>query len=196
MVNYVISLLKQVIIFSTFRNYKNLSRINPAVISTGIGSSNYFHPVGGGAPYIFTSLILVSSCHLDEPKTSSTGRTLKLVEGACIEGEYERLVGCIGQIIHLREFKGQIAGGNISFTTAFATAQNSMLFYVAFICFMSLYQLWCTTASSPSSSTLGRRVSVASSFSRGPGGHGSSGVLSCYDIGESYLIIIIHFIVG
>ena len=127
-VNCVISLLKQVIVFSSFRNYKNLSRINPEVISTGVGSSTYFHPVGGGAPYIFTSLILVSSCYLDEPRTSPSGRTQKHVEGACIEGEYERLVGCIGQIIHSREFKGQIAGGNISFTTAFAPANNGMLF--------------------------------------------------------------------
>jgi len=50
--------------------------------------------------------------------------------------------------------------------------------------------------SSPSSSTLGRRVSAASSFSRGPAGHGSSGVLSCNDTGESYFIIIKIFCYG
>ena len=127
MTNYGISLLKQVIIFSGFRNYRNLSRIDPMVISTGVGNSNYFHLVGGGGPYMFTSLILVSSCHLNEPKVSSAGRTQKLVEGACIEGEWERLVGCIGHIIHSREFRGQIAGGNVSFTTAFATANCKFL---------------------------------------------------------------------
>ena len=139
MVNYVISLLKQVVVFSGFRNYKNLSRINPKVISIGIGSLTYFHPVGRGAPYIFTSLIQVSSCYLDGPKIWPTGRTQKLVAGACIEGEYERLVGCIGQIIHLREFKGQIAGGNISFTTAFAPANNGMLFLCHLYMFVLLY---------------------------------------------------------
>jgi hypothetical protein len=124
--NYVVSLLKQVIVFSSFRKYRNLSRIDPMAISTGVGSSKYFHPVGGGAPYVFTSLIMVSSCYLDQPKTSSAGKTQKLVEGACIEGEWERLVGCIGQIIRSREFSGQIVGGNVSFTTAFATARNGM----------------------------------------------------------------------
>jgi hypothetical protein len=139
MVNYFISLLKQVVVFSGFRNYKNLSRINPEVISIGVGSSTYFHPVGGGAPYIFTSLIQVSSCYLEGPKILPSGRTQKLVEGACIEGEYERLVGCIGQIIRLREFKGQIAGGNISFTTAFAQANNGMLFLCHLYMFVLLY---------------------------------------------------------
>jgi hypothetical protein len=137
--NYFISLLKQVIVFSSLQNYKNLSRINPVVISTGVGNSTYFHPVSGGAPYIFTSLILVSSCYLDVPKTSNTGRTQKYVEGACIEGEYERLVGCIGQIIHSREFKGQIAGGNISFATAFATGNNCMSFLCLSYMFLGLY---------------------------------------------------------
>jgi hypothetical protein len=97
------------------------------VVFTSVRSSNYFHPVGGGAPYVFTSLIMVSLCYLDEPKTLSAGKTQKLVEGACIEGEWERLVGCIGQIISSREFRGQIVGGNVSFTTVFATARNSML---------------------------------------------------------------------
>jgi hypothetical protein len=136
MVNHGISLLKQVVVFSSVRNYKNLSRIDPAVVSTGIGSSKYFHPVGGGAPYIFTSLILVSSCHLDVPHVSSSGRSQKLVEGACIEGEYERLVGCIGQIIRLREFKSQTSAGNISFTTAFSQANNSMSFRCSLYMFL------------------------------------------------------------
>ena len=61
------------------------------------------------------------------------------MEGACIEGEYERLVGCIGQIIRLREFKGQIAGGNISFTTAFAPVNNGMLFLCQSYMFVLLY---------------------------------------------------------
>jgi hypothetical protein len=122
--NYGISLLKQVVIFSSFGNYRNLSRIDPMVISTGVHNSNYFHPVGGGAPYVFTSLILVSSCHLDEPKTSHGGRRQKIVEGACIEGEWERLVGCIGHIIRSREFTSQVVAGNLSFTTSFTTAKN------------------------------------------------------------------------
>ena len=92
MVNYVISLFKQVVVFSGFRNYKNLSRINPEVISISIGSLTYFHPVDGGTPYIFMSLIQVSSCYLDGPKIWPTGRMQKLVEGACIEGSMKGLL--------------------------------------------------------------------------------------------------------
>ena len=73
---------------------------------------------------MFTSLILVSSCHLDEPKTLHGGRRQKIVEGACIEGEWERLVGCIGHIIRSREFTSQVVAGNLSFTTSFTTAKN------------------------------------------------------------------------
>ena len=47
-------------------------------------------------------------------------------------GEYEKLVRCINQIIHLREFKGQIVGGNISFTTVFSPATNGTLFFYMF----------------------------------------------------------------
>jgi hypothetical protein len=137
--NYFICLLKQVIIFSSSRNYKNLSHINPAVISTGVGNSTYFNPVSRGAPYVFTSLILVSLCYLDVPKTSNPGRTQKYVEGACIEGEYERLVSCIGQTIHSREFKGQIASGNISFATAFTTGNNCMSFVCLSHMLLGLY---------------------------------------------------------
>ena len=134
--NYFFSLLKQVVVFSSLGNYRNLSRIDPAVISTGVGSSTYFHPVGGGAPYFFTSLILVSSCSLDVPWiTPSTGKMQKFVEGACIEGEYERLVGCIGQIIHSRLFTGRIAAGNIQFTTSFTTGNNGMFFLFFFLFF-------------------------------------------------------------
>lgn len=127
------SLMMQAVVFSSNGRYHNLSRIDPATISTGVRSSSYFHAVGGGTPYVFTSLILVNACHLDDPRTSSAGKTQKLIEGACIEGEWERLVGCIGQIIHAREFKGQFQAGNLSFTTAFASAGNRAFIILFFI---------------------------------------------------------------
>jgi len=133
------SLMMQAVVFSSNGSYHNLSRIDPATISTGVGSSTYFHAVGGGSPYMFTSLVLVNSCHLDEPRTSSAGKTQKLIEGACIEGEWERLVGCIGQIIHAREFKGQIQAGNLSFTTAFASAGNRAFIILFFILHLNCF---------------------------------------------------------
>jgi hypothetical protein len=135
------SLMMQAVIFSSNGQYRNLSRVDPALISTGIGSSSYFHAVGGGSPYVFTSLILVNACHLDEPRTLPAGKTQKLIEGACIEGEWERLVGCVGQIIRAREFKGQVQAGNVSFTTAFASSGNrafNVLFFTLHLnCFCS-----------------------------------------------------------
>jgi hypothetical protein len=133
--------MMQAVIFSSNGSYHNLSRIDPATISTGVGSSTYFHAVGGGTPYMFTSLVLVNSCYLDEPRTSAAGKTQKVIEGACIEGEWERLVGCIGQIIHAREFKGQIQAGNVSFTTAFASAGNCA-FIIFFLLYITLIKLF------------------------------------------------------
>jgi len=125
--------MMQAVVFSSNGGYRNLSRIDPATISTGVGSSTYFHAVGGSSPYVFTSLVLVNACHLNEPRTSSAGKTQKVIEGACIEGEWERLVGCVGQIIHAREFKGQVQAGNLSFTTAFASAGNHAFFVPFFL---------------------------------------------------------------
>jgi len=59
---------------------------------------------------------------------------------------------------------------------------------------MRLYDHWFIAASSAPSNS-GRRVSSASSFSRGPGGHSASGVLGCYDVGESYCTIV-NFVTG
>ena len=136
--DYSHSLMMQAVIFSTNGRYHNLSHIDPATISTGVGSSTYFHAVGGGSPYVFTSLILVNTCHLDNPRTSSASKTQKLIEGACIEGEWERLVGCVGQIIHAREFKGQVQAGNLSFTTAFASAGNRAFIIIIIIFILNL----------------------------------------------------------
>jgi hypothetical protein len=127
------SLMMQAVVFSSNGKYRNLSRIDPAMVSTGVGSSSYFHAVGGSSPYVFTSLVLVNSCHLDEPRTSSAGKTQKVIKGACIGGEWQRLVGCVGQIIHAREFKGQIQAGNLSFTTSFASTGNCAFIILFFI---------------------------------------------------------------
>ncbi len=119
-------LLYEATCFSGVGPFRNISRTNPAKISTGFGNQTYFHAVGGGPPFVFTSVIHVSACHLDEPKHNSNGKVQKLIEGACIEGEWERLVGAIGQVIHAREFMGQINGGDLSFGTAYASADSGV----------------------------------------------------------------------
>lgn len=121
--NLRISLLLQAIKFSGMGGFANLSRIDPARISTGVGSKTYFHGIGGGLPIIFLSVIVVKECNVGEPKANSTGKLQKFVEGACIEGEWERLVGAIGQIIHAREYKAQLFLDNLSFGTAYSSSE-------------------------------------------------------------------------
>jgi hypothetical protein len=119
------SFLFQAVTFSSVRRYRNLSRVDPATISTGIGSQTHFHAIGGGGPLVFVSTVSVAACHLIEPMTQPNGRDQKWIEGALVEGEWERLVGCIGQIINQDEYKGPVAAGYISFATALASANSS-----------------------------------------------------------------------
>jgi hypothetical protein len=114
------SLFYEAIIFSGVRSILNLSRTDPAKISTGMGGQKHFHTVGGGGPLTFVSTIRVADCYLVEPKLSKNGKFQRLIEGGLIEGEWERMVGAIGQVIHQTEYVAQIAAGYFSFTTSFA----------------------------------------------------------------------------
>jgi len=120
-------LLFQAVTFSGVGGILNLSRCDPAKVSTGHGSQNHFHPNVGGSPYTLVSTVTVGACHLMEPKANvGNGKSQKLMEGRMIEGEYERLVGAIGHIINKAEFKSQFYGGFISFATAFSSTDNGM----------------------------------------------------------------------
>ena len=121
------SFLLQAVTFSGAKNFRNLSRTDPATISTGVGSANYFHAVGSGDPYIFTSVVRVKGCNLEEPRITANGKNQKVLEGACIEGEWERLVGAVGQIIHEQEYKGQLQAGCLSFGTSISSAESGKL---------------------------------------------------------------------
>jgi hypothetical protein len=77
----------------------------------------YFHQCGAASAAVFVSTILVDSCNLIEPRALQNTKPTKVISGALIEGEWERLVGAIGMIVHEREFKGQLFRDNISFTT-------------------------------------------------------------------------------
>jgi hypothetical protein len=107
----------------------NLSRSDPAKISIGFSSQTYFHAVGGSGPLTFISTIRVGECYLIDPKPSANGKTQRLIEGALIEGEWERLAGAIGQVINKLEYKAQIQAGYLSFSTSFASPVPGELFY-------------------------------------------------------------------
>ena len=117
-------LYRHAIVFTEHGKYSNAARRSPAGYSTGTGSQTHFHPVGGGAPIIFTSVVVVDSSHLFEPKMTGNGKMQKVIAGACIAGEWERLVGAVGMVIHQREFKAQLAQDNLSFSTAYSSSSS------------------------------------------------------------------------
>jgi hypothetical protein len=75
-------------------------------------------------PIIFTSVVIVDSSHLFEPKVMGNGKMQKVIAGACIAREWERLVGAIGMVIHQREFKAQLAQDNLSFSTTYSSSSS------------------------------------------------------------------------
>lgn len=123
----VFRLVFQAVTFSRTKSILNLSRTDPTKISTGFGSQTYFHASGSTGPLTFVSTVKVGSCHLINAKLNSgNGRFQKQIEGACIEGEWERMVGAIGQVIGKVEYKSQINGGYMSFATALSSTDSGM----------------------------------------------------------------------
>ena len=52
------------------------------------------------------------------------------MEGAVLEGEWERLVGVIGQVINKTDFKSQIQVGYVSFATTLSSPGSGGLFSI------------------------------------------------------------------
>ena len=94
---------------------------------------SHFHPVGGSLPIIFTSVVIVDSSNLLEPKIMGNGKMQKVIAGACIAREWEHLVGAIGMVIHQREFKAQLAQDNLSFSTAYSSSSLDPGKYLGYI---------------------------------------------------------------
>jgi hypothetical protein len=126
-------LLYSAIIFQQSKNSANLSRVDPAKISTGHLGQTYFHLLNTpGTASIFTSVILVDTCNLHEPKHMPNSKPFKSITGTLIEGEWERLVGAIGMVLHIRDFKAQLFRDNLSFTTAPSNVDGDFYFIFAF----------------------------------------------------------------
>jgi hypothetical protein len=117
-------LVYEAITFATTTKVRNLSRCDPADISTGWGGQTCFHPIGSGSPILFVSTIQVAECHLIEPKFTANSKLQKVLEGCCVEGEWERLVGAIGHIIRAIEYKAQLQAGKLTFGTAYGSGDS------------------------------------------------------------------------
>jgi hypothetical protein len=125
---FYVRLFLESITFSGTGCIRNLSRHDPANISYGVGNQPYLHANGSGGPLVFVSTVVVGQCHLIDARINAiNSRSQKLIEGACIEGKMERLVGAIGQAINKVEYKGQIQAGYITFATSFSTGDAGTL---------------------------------------------------------------------
>jgi hypothetical protein len=126
----------------------NLSRTDPAKISTGSNGKKHFHSLQSDQPLVFTSVIVVDQCYLEDGKATSTGKLQKILKGMLLEGEFERFVGNIGMIIRSREFGAQIykdildfstyMDGNGGFFPAYWSAARSFVFVLQRLCLRRL----------------------------------------------------------
>jgi hypothetical protein len=158
----VFRFLEQAVLFSGVGSIRNLARSDPASLSTGFGSQSYIHAVNGNTPLTFVSTVVVGECYLIDPK-SMTNKMQKLIEGAGIEGEWDRLVGVIGQVINQDEYKGQIQAGYLQFTTMFSSGDSGASTH--YLVTLSIL-IKATVVSSPSMGF--RRASGPNPFTRGP----------------------------
>jgi hypothetical protein len=101
-----------------------LLREDPAHMSTGQFGRNFFYNVSGTLPTMFTSVIIVNSCYLDEPKVPGFGKPVKVIDGALIEGEWERFGGATGMILGVDAFQGQLFKDYLSFSTMASTSHH------------------------------------------------------------------------
>lgn len=113
------SLLLSAVVFDRQRGlqFMNLSRTDPAKISTGSNGKKHFHSVYSDQPLVFASVVVVDQCYLEGGKATSTGKLQKILKGSLLEGEFERFVGNIGMIIRAREFGAQLYKDVLDFST-------------------------------------------------------------------------------
>jgi hypothetical protein len=123
---YIYRLLLSATTFDRHPKYPivNLSRVDPAFVSTRMHGKRHFHRVGNDQPLLCTSVVVVDQCHLNEGKITAQGKLQKVVKASLLEGEFKRLIGVIGMIIREREFKGQLYKDILDFTT-FTDTGNS-----------------------------------------------------------------------
>jgi hypothetical protein len=127
----------------------NLSRVDPAFVSTGLHGKKHFHRVGNDQPLLFLSVVKVDQCYLADGRTTSIGKLQKIVRGTLLEGEFERFVGAIGMVIREQDFKAQLYKDVLDFSTFMAFDEKSMFFYCGLICVVKIL----TLPSAPSSSS-------------------------------------------
>lgn len=135
-----VSLLYEAVVFKAFKGrtcFANLSREDPAKLSIYQNGANYIHPVGNSAaPLVFTSVGISGKCNLYEPRMVGT-KAVKAINVVIISGESERLVGAIGMILNETEYKAQLYGSELTFSTSYSFGSGQ--FPICFTLFRTYY---------------------------------------------------------
>jgi len=138
------------------KSIANLSRVDPAFVSTGLHGKKHFHRVANDQPLLFTSVVIVDQCYLAEGRTTTNGKLHKLIKGTLLEGEFERFVGAIGMITRERHFMAQLYKDALDFSTLMDFGDKCMFsvhflvfvvislsdFVVSVFCFFLPFQRW------------------------------------------------------
>lgn len=126
-------LVKEAIVFSKKGNMGNLSRIDPAMVSTGGGVPYFFSLPSGGLKFMmFTSVGVVGACNIKEPYAmGSQGRIRKQITLSLFGGEHERLVGAIGMVTNQPQYGFPISGDFIEFST---TVGDMSMYFLSLLC--------------------------------------------------------------
>lgn len=120
---FCISMIVRSVEFDSYSNIVNLSRVDPATLST---SQNSVVLHGNLSPVTCLSLIRVTESHLDTPKQmGSLDRYYKGITGIMLSYEWERMVSVIGMIYSMNNYYGPIYANTVSFSTKASSLSSS-----------------------------------------------------------------------
>lgn len=117
------SALRTEVTFTRSGHLINLSRINPIDVSTSSMPRSYIVPRGdqaGAKPLIALSVGIVNGCWLYKPRDPIGAQQTKSrqIDVKLIEGEFERLICCLGHIYRQEQLEIPIHDGALAFSTA------------------------------------------------------------------------------
>lgn len=167
----------------------NLSRVDPAVVSTGNHGKKHFHTLLNDQPLVFTSVIVVDQCYLNEGKTNSAGKSQKLLRGSLLEGEFERFVGAVGMVAQVSDFRAQYYKDVLDFSTFMEFGDGGTLLLLSPYCACVILTCPAGTSASPFKKSGGRSTCGQPSpftFRPGPSAGAGKMCLSFKDIGEIF----------
>lgn len=112
-------MINEAIVFQKEGSWVNLSRVDPALISTGKGFNYFFGLSSQGTKFMkFISVGLVGAYHLYEPYAIAHNRFRKQISIALFGGEHERFIGAMEMITNQERYGLSLVDDYVEFSTA------------------------------------------------------------------------------